>query len=239
MSLLVATFLCATGVTTILAVTSGADLFAVGAPQPTTPTIAGETLCAKLINLIPNAPPAMAQNQQKRYQACLDAYNTRLTPHPVSARQQTFEAPHTLNAPTLYIPRTPAGAGAIVDKSGWPLGPLYVIENSWVFEAQGKRYEVFAGARREEGPPQPTDSMQGFISVWVWDMASGNLLNEGSYLELPVKKGPLKIVSGQGQQLVLQTDDGTKFYFDLPKRSFIAALDTPTPVIPPTQAAYP
>lgn len=68
-------------------------------------------------------------------------------------------------APTADIPRTPAGAGTILDHSASPLGPLNVIENSWVMENSGTTTQVFVGARREEGPPQPRSAMQGIVVV--------------------------------------------------------------------------
>lgn len=228
-----AVFIGALGVTAILAGTSSFEL-AAGAPLPTaTPTVSGETLCGKLSYTMPNPPPTIAQIQQQRYHSCLDAYNTRLTPRPMPALQMTLEA-RTIVAPTEALPRTMVGVGAILYDTESPLGPLFVVENAWTSEAEGKRYEVYAGARREEGPPQPRDSLHGFVSVWVWDMATGDVLNQGAYLELPTAHGPLKIVGAQAQQLALQTDDGATYYFDVPKGSFVAAFDTPAPP-PPTK----
>ncbi|MBI5034202.1 MAG: hypothetical protein HZB51_27085 [Chloroflexi bacterium] len=161
---------------------------------------------------------------------------------PVPARVMTFEAPHTFFAPTAVVPRTPAGVGTILDHPASPLGPFYEIENSWVFEVPGKTYQVFAGAKREEGPPQPRNAKQGIVVVWVWG-SEGITLPDGGYYYMPIKKGPVKIVGAQGQRLVLKTDDGATFYFDFPSRRFVSSLTeivpTITPLATPTRKPYP
>ncbi len=87
--------------------------------------------------------------------------------------------------------------------------------------------------------------MQGIISVWVWK-PNGEPFpggDEGTY-DIPVKKGgPVRIVGAQGQRLILKTDIGTIFYFDLPSRRFVSSLTeivpTATPPATPTGRPYP
>ncbi len=229
------------GLVAVLAPAAGSELLGAAPPQAAaTPTVSGETQCAKLYPLDGRGSAAAQQAQQKRYDACVQAYNTRLTPKPVPARRLTLEAPHTIVAPTAVVPRTPAGAGTILDNGASPLGSLYDIENSWVFETQDRIYSVYAGARREEGHPQPKSAMQGVVFVQVYT-PSGDYLPGGGMFDVPVKNGgSVKIVGAQGQRLILKTDNGTTFYFDVPTRQFVSGLAsaTVTPV-KPTVPPYP
>ena len=222
-------------------------LAAVTTVRSATPVaVSGETLCSRFINanVDPTVSPILYEAQQRRYQACLADYNTRLTPKPMSARQMTVEAPRTIFAPTSVFPRTPAGAGTIIDDSASPMGPMYVIENSWLYETNVIRYGVFAGARREEGPPQPRITLQGIVSVWVWALSGEPYPGgQGGTYNTPSKKGPVRIVGAQGQRLILKTDDGTTLYFDFPSRRFVSSLTeivpTITPLVGPTLKPYP
>ncbi len=213
-----------------------------GAPEAAaaTPTISGEELCAKNVILDPRLPPEKLRLEQRRYQDCVQSYNTRLTPKPMSPAVQTLVAPRTWVAPTPVFQRTPAGAGTILDyTSPAVFGPMYAIENSWVLDTQDKRYMVSAGARREEGHPQPKSATQGVVIVQVWTR-SGDFLPEGGMFNVPVKNGrSVKIVSAQGQRLILKTDNGTTFYFDLPARQFVSSLTATVTPVAPTVPPYP
>jgi hypothetical protein len=228
------------GLAAVLAPAAGSGPLA-GAPPAAavTPTISGEELCAKNAILDPRLPPEKLRLEQRRYQDCVQSYNTRLTPKPVPPAVLTLVAPRTWVAPTPVFQRTPAGAGTILDyQSPAVFGPMYAIENSWVFETQDKKYMVSAGARREEGHPQPKSAMQGIVSVQVWT-TNGDFVPEGGMFNVPVKNGgSVKIVGAQGQRLILKTDNGTTYYFDLPLRRFVSSL-TDTPPATPTGRAYP
>ncbi len=125
------------GLVAVLAPAAGSELLG-AAPPGVTPTVSGEVQCAKLYPLDRRGSAIAQQAQQKRYDACVQAYNTRLTPKPVPALQLTLEAPKTVFAPTSVVRRTPAGAGTILDNGASPLGAMFVIENSWVFETQDR-----------------------------------------------------------------------------------------------------
>jgi hypothetical protein len=229
------------GLVTVLAPAAGSELLGAIPPQAAvTPTVSGETQCAKLYPLDGRGSAAAQQAQQKRYDACVQAYNTRLTPKPALPLQLTLEAPRTIFAPTAVVPRTPAGAGTILESGASPLSSMYVIENSWISEANGRKYLVFSGAEREEGPPQPRSTMQGIVVVWVSTL-SGQGLHEGGYFSTPVEKGPVRIVGAQGQRLILQADDGTTFYFDVASYRFVSSLTevVPTATVPATPTGLP
>jgi hypothetical protein len=229
-----------TGLVAVLAPAAGSELLG-AAPQGATPTVSGEVQCAKLYPLDGRGSAAAQQSQKKRYDACVQAYNTRLTPKPVLPLQLTLEAPRTIFAPTAVVPRTPAGAGTILESGASPLSSMYVIENSWVFETQDRIYSVYAGGQAEEGPPQPRSAMQGLVSVWVWK-PNGEPFpgGDGGTYDVPVKNGgSVKIVGAQGQRLILKTDNGTTYYFDLPTRQFVSALAATVTPVAPTVPPYP
>ncbi len=229
------------GLAAVLAPAAGSDpLAGANAAPAVTPTISGEEICAKNAILDPRLPPEKLRLEQQHYQDCVRSYNTRLTPKPMPPAVQTMLAPRTWNFPTAVVPRTPAGAGTILDLPGEAsFGPMYRIENSWVFETQDKKYMVFAGARREEGNPQSKREMQGIVIVQAW-MTNGESLPEGGMFNVPVKNGgSVKIVGAQGQRLILKTDDGATFYFDLPTRQFVSNLSATATPAKPTVPPYP
>ncbi len=227
------------GLVAVFAPAAGSELLGAASPG-VTPTISGEVQCAKVYPLDGRGSAAAQQSQKKRFDACVQAYNTRLTPKPVLPLQLTLEAPKTVFAPTSVVPRTPAGAGTILESRASPLSSMYVIENSWVFETQDRIYSVYAGGHAEEGPPQPRSRMQGIISVWVWKQNGEPFVGGGGgTYDVPVKKGgPVRIVGAQGQRLILKTDNGTTYYF-VPTRQFVSGLATTATPAKPTVPPYP
>ncbi len=124
---------CILGFVAVFAPAAGSEfLRAAPPPAAVTPTVSGEVQCAKVYPLDGRGSAAAQQSQKKRFDACVQAYNTRLTPKPVLPLQLTLEAPRTIFAPTAVVPRTPAGAGTILESGASPLSSMYVIENSWI-----------------------------------------------------------------------------------------------------------
>ncbi len=217
----------------------GFGLFAIAPSQQRLSAEEGEAFCAKQYALDPKLPPKEFQARQTAYQACLAAYYKQQTPKLNNAINEIVQLTHTVVVTRPEEHQTPAGAGKILDLSGGAeLGPFYNIENSWLAESQGKVYQVFAGARREEGPPQLRSEMQGMITVWVRG-SDFNPLPGSCGHELPINNGPLRIADAMGLRLILRLDDGTTFYFDVPTCRFISNLNAPSFEITPQKPACP
>ena len=128
------------------------------------------------------------------------------------------------------VPRTPAGAGTIVENGGFPLAALppykdlFQFTNYWYQQnARGRQVGVYAGAEKK-------DPSQGVVVVRV-TLPSGNFANpptpagpddKGGLYPTPVKAGILRVVGATGERITLESENGTKFVFDVPTRRFIS-----------------
>ena len=74
-------------------------------------------------------------------------------------------------------------------------------------------HPVFAGVLRD-------DSEQGVLFV---SPAGGTELKGGWY-NTPIKTGSVHVVSGSGSQIVLESNQGETFYFDVLGQTYIASL---------------
>ena len=177
-------------------------------------------------------------------QEAVDRAILLLTPSPgVGTEKPTLNVTPDLG--TTSEARRPAGAGTIISGSP-PLFPSIAYQISadkWVEVKQGTTIEVFAGARRN--PTDWQDISQGLVIV----MEEGSTTQTDEY-ETTTKSGPVYIVDAMGERLILQTQDGTSLYFDVPSRQFVEGLsvtvtpapNTATPVVPsstPAPSAYP
>jgi hypothetical protein len=235
-------------VAVMLSPAAGGSPDAAALAAPTGSPLSPESVCGRAfpLRLETRIPAEKRAFQEAEYQRCVQARKTAAAAPPKTPDFSLKPKPQATfsGGATMVVPRTPAGAGTILDDDSSPLGSLYVIENSWFFETQGKRYQVYAGAQRQEGPPQARNAMQGIVAVWVWK-PNGEVFTggDGGIYNVPGKKGPVRITGAQGQRLILNTDDGTTFYFDLPSRRFVSSLTeivpTATPRATPTGRAYP
>ncbi len=211
-----------------------------------TPDLSPETLCGKAFPFLSDQriPPEKRIYWEAEYQRCVQSSKVAAA---TSAQTPDFskrpKPQGTMGpGPTAVLPRRPAGVGTIIDSDVSPLSSDYSIENSWYAEIQGKLIQVFAGARREEGPPKSRNTWQGVVVIWV-TTPSGAVLPEGSTHNTLARVGPVKIVDVQGQRLVLKAEAGSTFYFDVPSRRFVSSLSeivpTATPLATPTKRAYP
>ena len=141
---------------------------------------------------------------------------------------------------------TPAGAGAIV-----PWMPLlnkgqYHVMSNWVenFDHGKRRLFVYTG---ELAGPGGEETAQGVIVVQVWQISIQNnlattaLVGQVEY-QTPVQAGSVKIVDAKGERLILQSANGTMFYFDVPLRQFVPSLiwtPTPGPISPIATPTFP
>ncbi len=141
--------------------------------------------------------------------------------------------------PTAFPPMdhwhpTPAGAGFIVELPLPFNKGQYHIFSQWVEDRNGARQRIFVytgGIAAADGG----DTNQGVVVVQVWqisvkdNLASTNLVVQTELLT-PLQVGAVKIKDAQGERLVLQSANGTTFYFDVPSRQFVPSLTwTPTP----------
>lgn len=160
------------------------------------------------------------------------------------------------SVPTAFSPLvgqyiTPVGAGAIV-----PWMPLlnkgrYHVMSNWVENLDNGKRRLFVYTGELAGPGGE-ETPQGVIVVQVWqisvkdNLATTDLIGQAEY-QTPVQAGSVRIVDARSERLVLQSTNGTVFYFDVPSRQFVPSLvwtPTPspispiaTPTLPPTTAS--
>jgi hypothetical protein len=148
----------------------------------------------------------------------------RLTPHPAGTDQSFLP-----NSPTpgpwnlTPLPSTPAGDGGIIDiyKPSVDKGLGIYIVNEWSAEIDGRQYLVFAGSYYE-------DPEQGLIYVSVFT-ADEFPLPDGGYYLTPTRSGPVQIIGAQGKRLILVSEGGETFFFDVPGQQFAASLTESVP----------
>jgi hypothetical protein len=104
----------------------------------------------------------------------------------------------------------------------------------WYEEIGDKRIIVYAGGLRDYPGVAPGAS-QGFVSIEVETLAGEELPGGGDYLT-PTKAGPVRIIDAKRDRLVLRSDKGVTFYFDVPGRRFVSSLTeiVPTATVQPT-----
>lgn len=136
-------------------------------------------------------------------------------------------------AVTPTVPGTPVGSGVLTDQAGDPIEYLMRLfvptELAWVGEHMGHQVIVYAGS-------DGSDSEQGVVIVvrkgTVWDPI-------GARFETQVKAGALMIVDAVDSRLILEAEDGRKFYFDVPAGSFVSSLDVSVPTMTPGPTVTP
>ena len=124
-------------------------------------------------------------------------------------------------------PATPAGDGVIFDMSRPGLGKLMGVNfiNTWYAEIGDRQFSVFAGS-------DYSDPTQGMVYVSVFT-ADGSELRDGGYYPTATHSGAVHIVGAQGQRLILLSEDGETFYFDVPGQQFTASLTESVPTVTP------
>jgi hypothetical protein len=133
--------------------------------------------------------------------------------------------PLTLTAVPLGAPaRRSAGAGWIVDDFSSPFPAMsHVITNMWYEETDGKRINVYAGALRDN-PGISTEARQSVVVVLIQSI-DGSILPGGGTYSAPAAAGPLDVADASKERLVLQAENGARFYFDVPTRAFVSSLN--------------
>ncbi|MEK7786642.1 MAG: hypothetical protein AAB658_14625, partial [Chloroflexota bacterium] len=135
--------------------------------------------------------------------------------------------PPTLSPLPPATPRgTPAGAGVITDEIGMPPSSVrraFDLGNTVWYEEVGNHYIiVFVGVMVQGNPSQ------GILFVY-----RSNSLKEYEIYQTPNKAGRVQIVDAQGERLILLSESGVKFYFDVPGERFVSSLTEVVPTITP------
>lgn len=133
------------------------------------------------------------------------------------------------------------------------IGPIPITDGPFptgIFEGQGQEYKpsvakinnrwqgvvgseiitIWAGALAE-------DPEQGVLYIQRHSM-SRKFISGGRYLTLE-KAGSIRIVDVQENRLILNTEDGHIFYFDVPGERFVASLEEQVPTITPIPTGTP
>ncbi len=122
-----------------------------------------------------------------------------------------------------------AGAGIISGGNNQPSiwARRYWILSEWI-ETDGPDTLVFSGALISVSNKKPSD--QGVVLV----VENRNVFHPYVY-DTPQQDGAVEIIDATGRQLVLRSVKSQQiFYFDVDKRQFVSALNTPTSTPSPT-----
>lgn len=190
-------------------------------PQPTA-TITGITATPYPTDY----PPA---KQTLEWREMLTRQAALLTPAPPPGAKAVSTLP-----PSTYRPRvpkgTPVGDGVITTDVGSP--PIARMSfdwtNSW-FKITGETEYVIVYAGLLRG----TES-QGYVIL----VRNGDGADAKEY-STPLKAGSVQIVGAQGERLILLSDQGMTFYFDVAGERFVNSLTEVVPSVTPAPTKTP
>jgi hypothetical protein len=165
-----------------------------------------------------------------------------LTPHPKVLKPTPVGLPTIALPPTAFPPLAgsnfvgnpgvSAGAGFIAHG----LRPYYVAdgfnsENMWIEDNDTRTLRTFVSLGYLSGPGGEI-TLQGAVDVRVLNPAYA-LVYQKRVLT-PTQAGPIHVVDAVGERLILQSTNGTIFYFDVPTRQFVSSLDVVVPTFTPS-----
>jgi hypothetical protein len=104
------------------------------------------------------------------------------------------------------------------------------INNRWQGIVDGEYVTIQVGAPAD-------DPEQGVLFIWR-TYAGREHSRSAMYLTLE-KAGSIRIVDVEANRLILNTEDGHVFYFDVPGERFVASLEEEVPTITPIPTALP
>ena len=107
---------------------------------------------------------------------------------------------------------------------------VYLINNRWQGVVDGEYVTIWAGALTKTPD-------QGILLIWR-TYANRDHSRDARYLT-PEKAGSIRIAEVQANRLILNTEDGHVFYFDVPGERFVASLEEEVPTITPIPTALP
>jgi hypothetical protein len=131
---------------------------------------------------------------------------------------------------------TPAGTGAIINWKMIP--PFYVhdflVENVWYKDSEGGTLRTYVYGGYIPGPGGEI-TQQGVVVVQILKMDLHGDIQQVYYRQFPTKtqSGSVHVTDASGERLILQSTDGTTFYFDVPTRQFAPSLDAVVPTSTP------
>ena len=150
-------------------------------------------------------------------------------------------APSETSRPThTMLPGTPMGEGVLTDQVGFPMAQIMHSFNSnlfswFMYDEQGRAVIVYAGVNTR-------DPEQGELIVvrrgTIWD-------GIGDRLQIPTRSGRPEITDAVGKRLIILTEGGDTFYFDVPAGKFAPSLTeylttmTPGPTLTPRVTSAP
>jgi hypothetical protein len=130
----------------------------------------------------------------------------------------------------------PAGSGAIRDSGLIP--PFYVHDfmftNVWYKDTDAGTLRTYVYGGFLPGPGGEL-SQQGVVVVQVLKMDTRGDVQPVYYQRFPTRtqSGPVRIADAQGDRLILQSTNGTMFYFDVPLREYVPSLTWVSPIATP------
>ena len=128
-------------------------------------------------------------------------------------------------------------------------GILYNEDQPWGDHGDGK-YEFNSQTWQEatydsiiwaRGGKVLTSPTQGAIRVIIAPHSLNSSYQNDIIVESPIQAGALNIIGAAGERLILKSEQGQTFYFDVPSLQFVASLDTVIPAAtpPPTETLLP
>lgn len=177
------------------------------------------------------------------YQQCLASLSTTPPPHPrqppgvLPTRQITVEP--QIRAPESHLP---AGAGSIDNLGCTGFPETLICKNEWFELRDGKLIHVYAVTRwfDENTNAELPRPWQGELDIGVTSPDGKTVYDETGFYPLPSRTGVIQIVDAVGEQLVINGEDGSTYYFDVSSRKFVSSVNSTAPkVATPVNPAYP
>ena len=142
------------------------------------------------------------------------------------AYQNIPRAPRNPNAPTPSIVIEEEKQTGIIEDPFIAI-PLRVFQptNAWQEKIGDSWVHVTAGIFTKE-------PSQGVLYVDFY----GGPSHIGKFVPMPTKDGAVRIVDAIDYRLTLETEGGSKYYYDVPGLSFVSSLDEVVPTITPQPA---
>ena len=146
------------------------------------------------------------------------AQPTTTTPLPSQSRTPT-------TSPTLY-PGTPMGEGVLVlgMHPAEQMGSFAGNQRAWqTYDHLDRQVIVYLGV-------YTSDKEQGVLYI----VREGTIWNfYGDRVEIPTRSGRPTIVDAIGERLIIQTEEGETYYFDVPSGKFAPSLTATLPTMTP------
>ncbi len=165
-----------------------------------------------------SAPPSGYPPVKQTYEASVEQTRTAASNRPQPPPGPT---PIPITPTPALIARQPSGSGFIVTDFTSPFPAMsHVITSMWYEEISNQRIVVYAGALRDN-PGVTIVATQGVVIVQFETLGHAPLPGGGTF-PTPSQVGAVTIVTARDARLVLQSINGTLFYFDVPTRQFVS-----------------